>query len=257
MGNIKSRINEYIFIKTAESNQAVDLKIDNLFGNLPADYYIFLHRIYDDKTYIEELILKLQQRQQKRVIKQLLNYYYITKNEYLFNRIRELMNKLSLVNSSIIDEELVALWELKEESLSLLFIARFLDYKHLALNHDLWEIRVDKMVSNLKPNSPLVRLKHSLLFIWLQDLNWSGSKKVYEYLLSIPLNRYKEYLLFITDVFIKYNVHDIGWLYFMVQHIKNRKDIAVTTVEFDQLMQSIDNDSIETAKHLYDLVKRF
>ncbi|SKC43458.1 Uncharacterised protein [Acholeplasma oculi] len=33
------------------------------------------------------------------------------------------------------------------------------------------------MNQNLKPNSPLVRLKHSLFFIWLQDLNWSGSKR--------------------------------------------------------------------------------
>ncbi|CDR30263.1 Uncharacterised protein [Acholeplasma oculi] len=63
--------------------------------------------------------------------------------------------------------------------------------------------------------------------------------------------------MFIADVLIKYNIHDIEWLYFMVQHIKNRKDISITTLEFDQLMQSIDNDSIETAKHVYDLVKRF
>lgn len=98
------------------------------------------------------------------------------------------MRKKSLTEENISDEELMVSWKINIFTLSLLYIARFLDYKYFEMNYEMWKIRIDEMINRLKPKTPLVKLKKLLLFVWLQDLNWSGSKNVYHYLHTVPLN---------------------------------------------------------------------
>ena len=60
------------------------------------------------------------------------------------------------------------------------------------------------------------------MLIWLQDLNWSGSIKIFKYFLALDVNDLNE--LFIDSFQLAYLQNDVEWAINLWNLLLNKKD---------------------------------
>ena len=102
---------------------------------------------------------------------------------------------------------------------NLVFVYHFLHVNKVSTDMKYWEKCADVLIYRGHERIKDVEL---LMLNWLQDLNWSGSIKVFKYFMEIDVKDLNELLM---DSFqLAYIQHDIDWAINLWNLILNRKD---------------------------------
>lgn len=231
----QSKITEFIFLKIAYYDQYFDLPKSFISNRLPDLYYVFLHRLHTDKESIEQIILTLSDESFIYITNNLMHYYDSTKDYLSLNRIKRLIHV-----------KLESQLDLKLRNISeILCISQFIDYEHIRIEKNQWKFHVKDLLNltHLRKEDHL--LLHLLLSVWLQDLNWPGSKEVFEYLLEVPTKCYIHFISVFLQALKDYEIHDIEWVSNVVLNMKQRPDIMITPEDMVEIYEHIEQRSMD------------
>ncbi len=102
---------------------------------------------------------------------------------------------------------------------NLVFVSQFLDIKDLRIDMKYWEICADVLICR---GHEKIRDVELLMFNWLQDLNWIGSIKIFNYFLTLDVNELND--VFIDAFQLAYLQNDIEWAINLWNLLLNKKD---------------------------------
>lgn len=102
---------------------------------------------------------------------------------------------------------------------NLVFVYQFLNIKDLAIDMKYWEKCADVLICR---GHKRIKDVEFLMLIWLQDLNWSGSIKIFKYFLALDVNDLNE--LFIDSFQLAYLQNDVEWAINLWNLLLNKKD---------------------------------
>lgn len=257
-----NNINYLILAKLVNFEQEFEFKeVDNI-NVFSAEKIVFLHRMFPKK--INEVFHNITPLKFKKVMTQLLYYYYITKNYELFddlvNIVKNKYPKLhnytdrlaflkmivefyfDLTEIKIIDLELSKSCEVERYIYmpSICLVAHFLEYQNLNISKPLWENRAKELlhlVANKKINQ---ELGHILLSIWLQDINWPGSDDIFSYFQSLNAISFNKFIKNLTTTLEIFEIVDVIWLDTVLYCVAIRKDVHHIKL-LEELREKSDN----------------
>lgn len=126
---------------------------------------------------------------------------------------------------------------------NLVFVYQFLNNKKFSVDMKYWEKSVDVLISRGHKKIKDIEI---LMLVWLQDLNWIGSIKVFNYFLSLDVNELKDLIL---DAFqFAYIENDTEWTINLWNLILNKKDgdmikkILKENINLSQFIEKILNE---------------
>lgn len=124
-----------------------------------------------------------------------------------------------MVSTSNIYEE-YSIEELAKSKIpNLVFVYQFLNIKDLEIDMKYWEKCADVLISR---GHEKIKDIEFLMLIWLQDLNWSGSIKIYNYFLSLDINELNDLIMDAFD--LAYHQDDVEWAINLWNLLLNKKD---------------------------------
>ena len=130
--------------------------------------------------------------------------------------------------------------ELVESELSNLdFVYQFRNIEEAKIDMKYWDKCADVLISRGHE-----RIKDVEIYMlhWLEDLNWIGSIKIFNYFLSLDINELKDAWIFVFDE--SYLTNDLDFSINLCNLLINRKDYSVIT------------DSIKDNKYLSEYLKK-
>lgn len=107
----------------------------------------------------------------------------------------------------------------KSKMPNLVFVYQFLNIKDLAIDMKYWEKCADVLIFR---GHKKIKDIEFLMLIWLQDLNWSGSIKIFNYFLSLDINELNDLIM---DAFeLAYRQDDFECAINLWNLLLNKKD---------------------------------
>lgn len=268
MNNVEKtiNINYMILIKLANFEQKLELEEIKNINDFSAEKIIFLHRMFPLK--INTILHKLTPIKFKKVITQLMYYYYITKNyEQFDDLVTFIKNKYKKFDYStdrhtflktivkfyfgiteiiIIDLELSRSCEVDRYAYipSICLVVHFFEYKNLNISKHLWKNRAQELLNltmNTTTNKEFVNL---LLSIWLQDINWPGSTDIFSYFKFLDNVQFNRFVKNLTKALELFEMSDLIWLDTVINCIANRTDIHNTQLLEELREKSYNQENI-------------
>ena len=124
-----------------------------------------------------------------------------------------------MVSASNIYEE-YSIEELAKSKIpNLVFVYQFLNIKDLEIDMKYWEKCADVLIFR---GHEKIKDIEFLMLIWLQDLNWSDSIKIFNYFLSLDINELKDLIIDAFD--LAYHQDDVEWAINLWNLLLNKKD---------------------------------
>ncbi len=102
---------------------------------------------------------------------------------------------------------------------NLVFVHQFLNINNLAVDMKYWEKCADVLIQRGHEKIKDVEI---FMFIWLQDLNWNGSIKIFKYFLTLDINDLND--LFIDSFQLAYLQNDVEWASNLWNLLLNKND---------------------------------
>lgn len=107
----------------------------------------------------------------------------------------------------------------KSKMSNLVFVYQFLNVKDLKVDMKYWDKCADVLISR---GHKKIKNVEFLMLSWLQDLNWIGSIKIFNYFLSLDVNELND--PFIDAFELAYHQNDVEWAINLWNLLLNKKD---------------------------------